>query len=130
MEANMPLIRISLKKGKPAAHRRAIADGVYEALRETFNVPEHDRFVAVHEHDEGNLDYDPGYFGFARGPDFVTIQITASNTRTVDQKKALFAAIMAKLAKDPGLRADDVFINIVEVAKENWSFGAGVAQYA
>lgn len=58
------------------------------------------------------------------------IQITANNTRTLDQKKALFARIADKLSSNPGLRKQDIFINLVEVAKENWSFGNGIAQYA
>ena len=53
-----------------------------------------------------------------------------SNTRTVKPKKALFAAIAKKLGDNPGVRPEDVFVNLVEVAKENWSFGNGVAQYA
>jgi phenylpyruvate tautomerase PptA (4-oxalocrotonate tautomerase family) len=58
------------------------------------------------------------------------IRITVSDTRTVEQKKRLFARIVDYLAKSPGLRPEDVFVNLVEVKKENWSFGRGVAQYA
>ena len=58
------------------------------------------------------------------------IQLTVSNTRTLDQKKALFARISANLTESPGLRPEDIFINLVEVPKENWSFGHGVAHYA
>ena len=66
----------------------------------------------------------------ARSDDVVFIQITANNTRGLEQKKALFARIAQLLGESPGLRPEDVFINIVEVAKENWSFGHGLAQYA
>ncbi|HTY67663.1 MAG TPA: tautomerase family protein [Alphaproteobacteria bacterium] len=126
----MPLIRISLRAGKPAAYRRAIAHNVYEALRETFNVPERDFFATISEHGADGLLFDPAYFGIERSDDFVVIQITVSNTRTVEQKKALFERIAARLAKNPGIRPQDVFINLIEVAKENWSFGNGQAQYA
>jgi len=125
----MPLIRISLRKGKPAGHIAAIRDAVYQTLRETFDVPENDRFVLVHEHDETGFDYDPSYFGIARTDDLVFIQITANNTRTVEQKQTLYRRLADRLAESPGLRREDVFINLVEVAKENWSFGNGVAQY-
>ncbi|WP_343718222.1 tautomerase family protein [Inquilinus sp.] len=126
----MPLVRISLQKGKPAGHIKAIRDGVYLAMRETFNVPENDRFILVHEHDDTGFDYDPAYPGLARTGDVVFIQITANNTRTVEQKQALYRRIADRLAESPGLRGDDVFISLVEVAKENWSFGNGIAQYA
>jgi 4-oxalocrotonate tautomerase len=70
------------------------------------------------------------YLGIERSGDLVIIQITVSNTRTVDQKKALFKRIAERLRSEPGLRPEDVFINLIEVEKENWSFGHGIAQYA
>lgn len=126
----MPLTRISLRAGKPAAWRRAIMQQTYRAMRETFDVPEDDRFMLVHEHEADNFDYGPGYLGIARSDDLVIIQITVSNTRSVARKKALFARIAELLAVDPGLRPQDIFINLLEVQKENWSFGHGLAQYA
>jgi phenylpyruvate tautomerase PptA (4-oxalocrotonate tautomerase family) len=126
----MPLVRISLRQGKPAAYRRAIADGVYTALRETFNVPAEDRFITISEHGEDDFMFSRTYMGIERSDDLVILQITVSNTRTVEQKKALFAAIAERLSRDPGHRPEDVFINLLEVVKENWSFGNGIAQYA
>ena len=126
----MPLTRISLRQGKSAPHRRAILDGVYTAMRETFEVPEDDRFMLVSEHDESGFVYGRSYLGIERSDDLVIIQLTVSNTRSVAQKKALFARIVEKLAENPGVRPQDVLINLVEVAKENWSFGNGAAQYA
>jgi 4-oxalocrotonate tautomerase len=126
----MPLVRIDLRHGKSAAHRKAIGDGVYRALRETFTVPEEDRFIIVSEHDDDNFSYSTTYMNIERSKDFVTIQLTVTNSRAVDQKKALFVRIVELLAEDPGLRPQDVFINLVEVSKENWSFGNGIAQYA
>jgi 4-oxalocrotonate tautomerase len=126
----MPLIRISLRQGKSSAYRKALADGIYLALRETFNVPEDDLFVTISEHDDDNFFYGANYLGIERSGDLVIIQITVSNTRTVDQKKALFKRIAERLGTEPGLRSEDVFINLIEVEKENWSFGHGIAQYA
>jgi 4-oxalocrotonate tautomerase len=126
----MPLSRISLRRGKPPAYRQAILDGVYAAMRETFDVPEDDRFMLVTEHDAADFSYGAKYLGIARCDDLVIIQLTVSNTRTIAQKKALFKRIAERLASEPGLRPQDVFINLVEVAKENWSFGNGEAQYA
>ena len=126
----MPLVRISLRKGKAAAYRNAIAEGVYTALRETFNVPEEDRFITIHEHDEEGFLFSRTYMDIERSDNLVILQITVSNTRNVEQKKALFARIAELLSRNPGLRREDVFINLVEVVKENWSFGNGIAQYA
>ncbi|MGM4895488.1 MULTISPECIES: tautomerase family protein [unclassified Tardiphaga] len=125
----MPLVRISLKRGKPAAWRKAIADSVYDAMIETFNVPRDDRFIVIHEHDGDDFSYSPDYLGIRRTDDLVLIQLTVSNTRGVEQKQKLYRGIVERLTAAPGLRPEDVFINLVEVLPENWSFGNGVAQY-
>ena len=126
----MPLTHISLRAGKPEAYRQAIFDSLYRAMRETFNVPEDDQFMTITEHDAANFRYGTSYLGVARSDDLVFIQITANNTRTVEQKKALFRRIAELLGESPGIRPEDVFVSIVEVAKENWSLGHGLAQYA
>jgi 4-oxalocrotonate tautomerase len=126
----MPFVHISLRAGKPEAYRQAIFDGLYRALRETFNVPEDDQFMTISEHDAANFRYGASYLDIARSDDLVFIQITANNTRTLDQKKALYRRIAELLGESPGLRPEDVFVNLVEVTKENWSFGHGLAQYA
>jgi phenylpyruvate tautomerase PptA (4-oxalocrotonate tautomerase family) len=126
----MPLVRISLREGKSPAYRQAIADGVYIALRETFNVPDEDRVMTISDHDEKSFIFSRTYMGIERSDELVILQITVSNTRSLEQKKALFARIAEKLSQNPGLRPEDVFINLVELVKENWSFGNGVAQYA
>jgi 4-oxalocrotonate tautomerase len=126
----MPLTRISLRKGKSPQYRKAVLDNVYEAMRETFNVPEDDRFMVVTQHDADGFLYGAHYLGIDRSDDLVIIQLTVSNTRTLEQKKALFARIAERLAENPGIRPQDVFINLVEVGRENWSFGRGEAQYA
>jgi 4-oxalocrotonate tautomerase len=126
----MPLVRVSLRRGKSDDYKKAIGDGVYRAMREAFDIPEEDRFVVVSEHSESEFQFSKTYLDIARSDDLVIIQITANNTRTVDQKKALFAKIAELLSVSPGLRKEDVFINLVDVPKENWSFGNGVAQHA
>lgn len=126
----MPLLHISLRAGKPEAYRQAICDGLYRAMHETFDVPADDQFMVITEHEAANFRYSASYLGVARSDDLVFIQITANNTRTVDQKKALFRRIVELLGDGPGLRPEDVFVNLIEVARENWSLGNGVAQYA
>ena len=126
----MPLVRVALRRGKSDEYKKAVGDGVYKAMREAFNIPEEDRFVVVSEHSESEFQFSKTYLDIARSDDLVIIQITANNTRTVEQKKALFARIAELLSQHPGLRKEDVFINLVDVAKENWSFGNGIAQYA
>jgi phenylpyruvate tautomerase PptA (4-oxalocrotonate tautomerase family) len=125
----MPLARISLRRGKPAAYLAAIRDGIYAALRETFDVPENDRFMLITQHDADEFDYSPSYLNIARSDDLVMIQITVSNTRSIAKKQALYRRIVERLSDNPGLRPEDVLINLVEVLPEDWSFGNGRASY-
>ena len=125
----MPLVRIDLRKGKQAAYREAISRIVREALV-SVGVPKDDRFHVISEHDSGNLIFDPNYLDIRRTEDLLIVQITWNEGRTVDQKKALYKAIVDGLAKAPGIRPEDVFVSLVEVKRENWSFGNGIAQYA
>jgi phenylpyruvate tautomerase PptA (4-oxalocrotonate tautomerase family) len=118
-----------MRRGKPAIYRKAILDGLYQALRETFDVPEGDRFMVLTEHDQDDFVYDANYLGIQRSDDLVYIQVTVSNTRPREQKQKLYRRIAEKLTAKPGLRPEDIFINLLEVLPENWSFGHGEAQY-
>jgi 4-oxalocrotonate tautomerase len=124
----MPFVRISHPTGADAP---ALGRGVHRALVEAFGVPEDDLFQILTEHvPAAGLVRPASYLGIAYSDRFVMVQITVSDTRTVDQKKALYRAIADNLARDAGMRREDVMINLVEVRKENWSFGNGEAQYA
>ncbi|HDS0948141.1 TPA: tautomerase family protein [Stenotrophomonas maltophilia] len=124
----MPLARIDLRKGKTADYRQQVGEVIYQAMR-AVGVPENDRFQIFQEHEPGTLIYDAGYLGVDRTDDFICIQITWNEGRTLEQKKALYLGIANGLHAAVGIRREDVFINLVEVKKENWSFGNGVAQY-
>jgi phenylpyruvate tautomerase PptA (4-oxalocrotonate tautomerase family) len=125
----MPLLHISLRAGKPEAYRQAIFDGLYRAMRDALSVPDDDQFMTITEHDAANFRYGNGY-GIARSADVVYIQITVFNTRTAEQKKALFQRIAELLDENPGIRPEDVFVVILDAAKDNWSVGHGLAQFA
>lgn len=125
----MPFTRIALREGQSAAYRAALVDGVHRALMRTFNVPEDDIFMVVTEHAPENFVFGRHYLDIERSDDLVMIKITANNTRTLEQKQALYRTIADNLAAQPGVRPQDVFISLVEVLKEDWSFGEGVAQY-
>jgi 4-oxalocrotonate tautomerase len=125
----MPLLHVSLCAGKPEDYRQAIFDSLYRAMRDALNVPEGNQFMTITEHDAANFRYG-AYLGPGRSYDVVYIQITVFNTRTVEQKKALFRRIAELLGESPGIRPEDVFVNVLEAAKENWSLGHGVAQFA
>jgi phenylpyruvate tautomerase PptA (4-oxalocrotonate tautomerase family) len=125
----MPLIHVAMRAGKPEAYRQAICDSLYRAMREALNVPEGDEFIAITEHAASNFRYGAA-FGVRRSDDLVYIQITVFDSRPVEQKKALYRRIAELLGESPGIRPEDVFVNVLDSAKENWSVGHGLAQFA
>jgi 4-oxalocrotonate tautomerase len=126
----MPLVRISLREGKSEEYRKALGDGVHRALVEALEIPAQDRFQIITEHTPSGLIYDPTYLGVQRSDNIVLVQITLSTGRKLAQKRKLFKRMAEILEETPGLRPQDLMINLVEVAWENWSFGNGEAQYA
>jgi 4-oxalocrotonate tautomerase len=124
----MPLARIDLPAGKPADYGLAVADVVYEAMIATLNSPKNDRFQVISEHTRETLLIDPIYLGIRRSADALIIQLTLNEGRTVEVKNAFYKAVADGLHERVGLRREDVFISLVEVKKENWSFGNGIAQ--
>ena len=126
----MPLVRISLIEGKSAEYRRKVGDVVHHAMVGAINCPPQDRFQVITEHTKDNFLCAPEYLGIAHTDDLIIIQITLNEGRTVELKKALYKAIAEDLNKSVGVKLQDVFVSLVEVKKENWSFGNGLAQYA
>lgn len=125
----MPLVRIFLRQGTSAEYRRAIGDGVHRAMVEAFALPPGDHFQVIAEHPAEGLIYDPQYLGVHRSDSVVFVQITLSTGRRPQQKRMLYKRMAEILAESPGLRPQDLLINLVEVSWENWSFGNGEAHY-
>jgi len=126
----MPLVRIALRRTKEPDFGKMVGEVVYRKMLETLNVPAKDNFQIITEHDENSLIYDPNYLDIPRTNGSVIIQITLNEGRSLELKKAFYQAVADSLHDEFGLRREDILINLVEVKKENWSFGNGVAQYA
>lgn len=126
----MPLVRIDLLEGKSAEFKSQLGELVYESMLETIGIPEEDKFVVVNDLKAEELIFSTNYLGVDRTEGIVIIQITMNEGRTTEVKKALYKTVADKLNSQLDIRKEDVFINLVEVNKENWSFGNGIAQYA
>jgi 4-oxalocrotonate tautomerase len=125
----MPLVRIDLLEGKSPDYRIQVGQIVYRAMLDVLGVPKDDRFQIISEHPQAGLQFDRDYLGIHRSDDCVFVQITLSTGRTVETKQRFYKVVADGLHEALKLRREDVFINLVEVVKENWSFGNGEAQY-
>ena len=126
----MPLVRISLMRGKLEGFGKRVGDVVYRTMVDTINVPAQDNFQIFTEHDSSTLVYDPSYLEIPRTDGIVIIQITLNEGRAVELKKTFYKTLADRFHRELGIRMEDVFVSLVEVKKENWSFDNGVAQYA
>ena len=127
----MPLVRIDLNKSAPADRARIVGDVVYNAMIDVANVPANDKFQIITRHDAGEMVYpSEGYLGINYTDDLVTIQVVWNEGRSIDVKKAFYKRIADGVAEKTGIRREDIWISLIEVVKENWSFGNGAMQYA
>jgi phenylpyruvate tautomerase PptA (4-oxalocrotonate tautomerase family) len=125
----MPLVRIDLIRGKSAEYRKTVGEIIYTAMVDLINVPKNDKFQIITEHAPEDLNFAESYLGNTYSQDIIFIQITLTGGRSVELKQAFYKRIADDLNAQLKVRRDDVWINLVEVVKENWSFGGGIAQY-
>src|SRR3981081_1171828 len=127
----MPLVRINLSKTYSSEQRRIVSDVVYTAMVEVANVPEHDKFQIFTPHSDGELVYpQAGYLGIDYTPKIIFLQVCWVAGRTIDVKKAFYRRIADDLHAKAGVRKEDVWISLIDAAREDWSFGNGEMQYA
>jgi 4-oxalocrotonate tautomerase len=126
----MPLVRIDLHEGRSDEELAAIGDCVHQAMVETIGIPADDRFQVITEHPRGRLVYDPHYLGVHRDDGIVLIQISLARGRPVEKKEVLYRRIAEALGERAGVAPGNVFVGLLEVGREDWSFGDGIAQYA
>jgi len=126
----MPLVRIDLLEGKREKYHTQMGQIVYQAMLDVLGVPKNDRFQIITEHPKAGLQFDREYLGIHRSDDCIFLQITLNSGRTVEAKQRFYKAVADGFHETLKVRREDVFINLVEVSKENWSFGNGEAQYA
>ena len=121
----MPFARIDLAKGKPPEYRATVADVVYGGIVGVLKAPEGDRFMVIGEHSSENFVYDPSFLGIERSPDLIIIHVTSTVGNTKEQKVAFFRQMADELNRRLSVRREDVFISLVFVDREDWSFGNG-----
>jgi 4-oxalocrotonate tautomerase len=125
----MPLVRIDLIRGKSAEYRRTLGNIVYKAMIDVINIPDDDKFQVITEHAPDELNIADSYLGNRYSSDIILIQITLSAGRPIEIKKAFYRRVVDDIHNQLKMRREDVVINLVEVGRENWSFGGGIAQY-
>jgi phenylpyruvate tautomerase PptA (4-oxalocrotonate tautomerase family) len=127
----MPLARIDLSKDAPLERIKVVSDAIYGAMVEIANVPAHDKFQVVTRHAPDEIIYPPeGYLGLTYSRDLIIIQVTWVGGRSIEVKKKFYRRIADEIHARAGVRKEDVWINLVDVGREDWSFGNGEMQYA
>jgi 4-oxalocrotonate tautomerase len=125
----MPLVRIDFAEGRTPEFGKEVGQVIYQALTDVMNAPAGDLFQIITEHSQAGLQFDRDFLGVHRSDDCIFVQITLNSGRTVEMKQRFYQAVADGLHASLKVRKEDVFISLVEVVKENWSFGNGKAQY-
>ena len=125
----MPLVRIDVSNAAPAGLAKSVGEIVYQAMLEEINVPADDKFQILARHDAEALVYPESYLGIEYSPGIIFIQVTLNEGRSKELKQAFYKRIATDVSRTLNVRIQDVFISLVEVNKENWSFGNGEMQY-
>jgi 4-oxalocrotonate tautomerase len=127
----MPLVRIDISKNASDELIRMVSEAVYRAMVEVANVPAHDKFQVINRHSADEMIYpQEGYLGLNYTPGLIIIQVTWVAGRSTDVKKKFYRQIADEIHEKGGVRKQDVWINLVDTAREDWSFGNGEMQYA
>jgi phenylpyruvate tautomerase PptA (4-oxalocrotonate tautomerase family) len=127
----MPLARIDISKSASDELIRIVSEAVYRAMVEVANVPAHDKFQVINRHSADEMIYpQEGYLGLNYTPGLIIIQVTWVSGRSSDVKKKFYRQIADEIHEKGGVRKQDVWINLVDTAREDWSFGNGEMQYA
>ncbi|MEK6698809.1 MAG: tautomerase family protein [Nitrospirota bacterium] len=116
----MPLVRMTIRSGKSAYYKKALLDGVHNALVRAFKIPEHDRFQILHELDAEHFEAPQ-----AKTENVTMVEITAFKGRSSEAKKELYRSIVENLAENPGIKGDDIMIIVHEPPLENWGIRGG-----
>jgi hypothetical protein len=124
----MPLLRFDLIEGRSELEVRTILDVTHEVLIETLKVPKRDRYQVVHEHKRSRIVVEDTGLGFTRSDNVLLLQVT-SRPRSREMKENFYRLLVERLATRCEISPNDVIVNFVTNADEDWSFGAGRAQF-
>ena len=116
----MPLVKIEIRKGKTAEYKKAILDGVHQALIDALNIPDSDRFQRIYELDTADFECPPD-----RTDAVIIIQITMFPGRSFEAKKDLYKHIVRNLGENPGIDGYDIMILLLEPPMDNWGVRGG-----
>jgi len=123
----MPLVTVTLTKGKPQRYIDQVSESINDALIESYLLPRGDLFQRFLQLEPGALIFDRHYGGGPRSDDFMIIEVK-SDARRRDEKDAAFKAIVEHLSKSAGVRPEDVLIIFdARSTIEDFSLGNGIS---
>ncbi|MDQ0045761.1 phenylpyruvate tautomerase PptA (4-oxalocrotonate tautomerase family) [Paenibacillus polymyxa] len=125
----MPLTRIVTLEGRSSEAKARIKEVVSQTIVDKLQVPANDRFLIIEEHNRENFNFDPNCLDIERSDGFLIVQIILNVGRSSELKKEFYAALAEQLHQQCNIRTEDVFINLIEVTKDNWCYGNGIAPF-
>ena len=121
----MPVVDITMVRGRSAEQVRTIADIAHFALADIFEVPVEDRFQVIHQVEPHELIFDEEFGGGPRTSDFILIRVTAGWPRPLEVKRTFYSTLVERLDAQAGLDPENVFIMLDNVELSDLSLGGG-----
>ena len=119
----MAIVRVDFPNKQPAEFSSAISGVINSAMQEIFGVPALENYIVCQGYPTEAILHAPGVCPPERLEKIVFIQITLNQGRSAELKAKFFSELNRKLVSTGYLQTENIFINLVEVARENWSFG-------
>jgi phenylpyruvate tautomerase PptA (4-oxalocrotonate tautomerase family) len=114
----MPLVKVEIYEGKSKKYKKAILDGIHDALVTSFKTPIDDRNQRLYELASDHFERRGN-----KSTSFTIIEIMVFKGRSFAAKKLLYDEIAKNLSQNPGIEANDILIVLNEQPLENWAVG-------
>jgi phenylpyruvate tautomerase PptA (4-oxalocrotonate tautomerase family) len=123
----MPFVTISLARGKSRDYLDGVSSAVHEALVRELGMNPDDRFQLIDQYEPGEMIFSRDFRGGPRSDDFIIFTITEGLDSGDPAKQRFYKTLVDLLAKNPGVREEDVFVKISLTPPGNFSFASGVS---
>jgi phenylpyruvate tautomerase PptA (4-oxalocrotonate tautomerase family) len=119
----MPFVTVNILEGKSKEYIKKISDSINEAVIETMDFPDDDRYQVINQLSDDSLQYQ------GREEDRVMMHLVMRSGKSNKKKQAFYKKVVEYLNHRLQIKPENVFITITENHDIDFSFKNGVAQF-
>lgn len=119
----MAIVRVDFSTKQPAEFAPTVSRVINACMQQVLGVSPTENYIVCQAYPAEAILHAPDICSTERLEKIAFIQITLNQGRSAELKRKFFKQLGAELMETGYLKVEDMFINLVEVASENWSFG-------